>query len=388
MKRKEVESEFEFDESEIEFDDIFIEIPCDNLPKKLKTKVEDEVDEVDEDPNDNEEFDEEPNENNEGSDEDPNEDNENNEDNDDPNDNDDIVYHGQVKCFKQVDGCSNKAYWKVGNKYLCGTHSKKSVRKALPKLSKKEIDERKKSKDAKDYKLAKQMAEKNKKAGKKGKVILQKMKMRRALPTEPGFLKVFPNNLHQNRKDGFGCASLSPMQLGPVKHGQPGLPDCFNIENFHQGSKCFKEELNTDGNPSKLFYKNRRTWYNDVKPHRHKYLGEDKKKKNIPRYFVWVDKDKKEHHLDYIASRQFYCNFYERLAKKQKDFEKLKKMIDDGWNLQICGYDARPIEMNAKAVENAYKDDSSPFGHEIVLFSMLVLKEESWPWRKYKTFEF
>ena len=52
-----------------------------------------------------------------------------------------------------------------------------------------------------------------------------------------GYLKVFPNFKHQNRKDGFGCASLSPKALGPVSDGSRHAK---NIENFHQGAKIFE----------------------------------------------------------------------------------------------------------------------------------------------------
>jgi hypothetical protein len=96
-----------------------------------------------------------------------------------------------------------------------------------------------------------------------------------------GFLKVFPNFKHQGRKDGYGCKSLSPMYLGPVHHGQPGLPAAENIENFHQGSKCFEEETDEEGNPSEVYVENRLKFYKDPIPHRHKYHGKEKNK-NTP----------------------------------------------------------------------------------------------------------
>ena len=52
-----------------------------------------------------------------------------------------------------------------------------------------------------------------------------------------GYLNVFPNYKHQNRKDGYGCAKLSPKSLGPVNHGMPNLPIAKNIENYHQFAK-------------------------------------------------------------------------------------------------------------------------------------------------------
>ncbi len=178
-------------------------------------------------------------------------------------------------------------------------------------------------------------------------------------------MNVFPNFKHQNRKDGYGCRKLSPMYLGPVEHGQPNLPPSKNIENFHQFSKVFQEEVDKDGNPSKLFYKNRLSGYLDDTPHRHKFKGKEKNK-NIPLYFMWVDKDGKEHRLDYITSRQFYCNFYARLASEKKDFKHLVELINKGYNIQICGYDANPIHYDednlVENIEKEYLNPDAPFG--------------------------
>lgn len=102
-----------------------------------------------------------------------------------------------------------------------------------------------------------------------------------------------------------------------------------------------------------------------------------------------MDKTGQIHYLDYVRSRQFYCNFYERLAKVHPDFLELMKLQNNGVNLQICGYDgfaissADPVE-----IERAYLDPSVPFGHERVLYALLHLKENEYPWRKYKTFDF
>ena len=72
-----------------------------------------------------------------------------------------------------------------------------------------------------------------------GVVILFKMQHKKAVGFEDGYLNVFPNYNHENRKDGYGCPSLSPMILFPVDHGQPVLPVAQNLENFHQGNKFY-----------------------------------------------------------------------------------------------------------------------------------------------------
>jgi hypothetical protein len=293
-------------------------------------------------------------------------------------------FYGEIKC--QTSLCTNNAYWKCKGRFLCGVHSRTISRTLLKKMSIKE----KQKKNEKDFEVEKEEILKaqneNKTNKRKGNVILSKLKMMKKVENLKGYLKVFPNFKHQNRKDGYGCKSLSPMSLGPVKHGQPGLPDSKNIENFHQGSKCFTEEADKNKNPTKTFYKNQLKFFNDEIAHRHKFKGKNKQNINVPLFWVWRDKDGKEHKLSYIQSRQFYCNFYERLAKEEHDFKLLKQKLRDGINLQIVGYDANPVR---KGIMDSYLDPSKPFGHENVLYTMLTEEEpEKYPWRVHKTFDF
>ena len=201
-----------------------------------------------------------------------------------------------------------------------------------------------------------------------------------------GFESIYPNNKHETRTKVFGCSELSPMQLGPVDHGQPGLPPAKNIENFHQGSKCFKEELLCNNKPSKEFYDNQLAFFNDPIAHRHKLPKNPKektKKKNIPEFFVWKHKDGKEHHLTYIECRQFYCTFYERLATKTTAFKELKELLEKGTNLNIIGYDAKTLKdyKDPKVWHAQYLDDSTSFGHEMVLACLLSLNDPAqYPW--------
>jgi hypothetical protein len=74
------------------------------------------------------------------------------------------------------------------------------------------------------------------------------------------------------------------------------------------------------------------------------------------------------------------------LASKQSDFKKLQDLIKNGTNIQICGYDGRSI--GHRSIEEEYLDPSKPFGHELVLATMLTEKPENYPWKKYKTFDF
>nr|WQM86846.1 hypothetical protein [Marseillevirus cajuinensis] len=295
--------------------------------------------------------------------------------------------HGEILCQKAE--CQNRAYWELNDVFLCGVHSRnKKERVALEKVPEKERKALFAQKVADNKRTAKEAARKNKG---RGKLDLFRMRMMKEVPLRDGHLNVFPNFRHQKRQDGIGCSPLSPMSLGPVEHVCGSLPPAKNIENFFQGSKVFSQEVDENGNPSALFYENRARLFSDPVPKRHKYHGAEKKNKNIPLYFLWTDAEGREHRLDYIQSRQTYCNFFERLASETKDYKKLCRLQDRGYNLIFCGYDAHGIPDNTpEAVERAYLDPSVPFGHERVLFAMLALRDtpEKYPWRKHKTLEF
>jgi len=139
-------------------------------------------------------------------------------------------------------------------------------------------------------------------SGKCGEIKIFRMKFFKSVSHVYGFVNVFPNFRHENRKDGLGFSALSPMKIGPIYHGQVGIPPALNLENFHQFSKKFEDESLEEFRLSQI------NGFLDEIPHRYKKFGENNK--NIPEFFVWLDKSGKEHHLSYISSRQFYCNFF------------------------------------------------------------------------------
>jgi hypothetical protein len=302
-----------------------------------------------------------------------------------------VVYHGDRRCstMKKKDGfaCTSGAYFRLPSGALvCGLHARGKGAEALPKHSAAELRE----KSIALNNLAEGMVEgartENQRLGRRGKLALAKMSMRKAAPSLAGYRRVFPNYYHGGRSDGLGVPSLSPMSLGPVHHGQPGLPDAQNIENLHQGNKVFSEEVVGD-TPTPAFYATRLAMYEDEKPHRHKLDPKGKKHGNAPLFSVWVERDGTERHLTYVESRQVYCHFYETLAREQPYYQKLVELLDDGYNLLLCGYDAFAIN---GTIEEAYLDPSHPFGHERVLYTMLAHQAEKndLPWRKHQTLIF
>lgn len=214
--------------------------------------------------------------------------------------------------------------------------------------------------------------EANKTSGKEGEIFCQKIKMRQKVPLRHGCWMIFPNRKHGNRKDGYGCPSLSPMVMGPVEHGQPGVPVSLNIENYHQFNKCFDFEVNKLTNKiDQEFFDTRDHAYGDSVPHRHKVRNK------IPLFSVHLDATAGIKRYAYVESRFFYCHWYEKIALQQPAFKLLKKQLESGYNLCICGYDAHDPKPDMYEV---YCDASKPFGHEMVLYCLL---KKTYPWRRY-----
>jgi len=204
----------------------------------------------------------------------------------------------------------------------------------------------------------------------------------------------------------FRCSELSPKFIGPINHGQPGLPLAKNLENFHQGSKCFSAESDED------FAKRRIEMFEDSEPHRHKWekypalrpKGAHSVGMSDIKYFEWIDQDNCSHHLTYLQSRQFYCTFYERAVLPLDTFRAIVALGLQGYSMRICGFDAVPIVLTRQgstyqageivaALDREYENPDIPFGHERVLFAMLLvamkfIPYDSLPWITHRTFQF
>ncbi len=189
--------------------------------------------------------------------------------------------------------------------------------------------------------------------------------------------------IRPNRADPYS-SELSPMKLGPVITGETKFPKASNIENFWQFSKCFERDLEVDGTIGANYEASKLKGYKDVIPHRHKYQRGMK-----PLYTVFYDGETAKQYA-YVESRKFYCNHYAALALKCSKYQKLVDMLLEGKNVQLQGYDGYwmcshdySLEDLAKAIKAAYHNPSRPFGHELVLFTMLC-KSVGWidkfPW--------
>lgn len=286
------------------------------------------------------------------------------------------VFYGTIKCQK----CNrNLAYWLSQTLYLCGVCSKKDEQRVQLTKNNNQRQLIRKNELLAHQKTIEIAINTNKYNGKPGTVICTKMRMMKNPELKSGFTNIFPNFRHGGRTDGFGFPSLSPMSIGPIKHNQPGLPDSKNLENFHQFNKVFPDEIDEKGQVMQLFFDRQLEAYNDSVPHRHK---PNSRKKNVPVFSLWKDKKGKFVRLSYIESRQLYCHYYAESALQNPDFKTLQNMLANGYNLNICGYDAYDID---KPLEECYLDPTRPFGHECVLYCLL---KNEYPWRKYQTLDF
>lgn len=293
-----------------------------------------------------------------------------------------IVYYGQTKC--QHSGCNNGAYYCIGGKdYRCGVHSRKNKddRTTLPKMEASKARQLRQEKQEQHLSTIKQQMAVNVENGQLGQVSCYKMKMIKQVPLEDGILNILPNYKSKGRSDGIAVPSLSPMVMGPIEHSQPGLPPAKNLENFWQSSKVFADEYDekTDTVRKSFFTTQRKLFLDDI-PHRHKRKGEK------PLFWLWKREDGTENRLSYVEARQFYCNYYERFALSNPKFRCLQKLLKLGANIRICGYDAYEPTLS---LEKHYLDASKPFGHELMLYSLLTLKSvNEYPWRRHKTENF
>lgn len=244
-----------------------------------------------------------------------------------------------------------------------------------------------------------------------------------------GFLPVFPNRHHGH---AFNYASgdnswLSPMRLGPVLHGQPGLVASMSIENYHQFNKVYPEELSDmpcrcprakewpHFTPATSFYHNRIKGYEDATSRRHKILyatvedrndGEKTAKKRgrdcggdrmkgLPLYSVHSNPEGTERHFTYVESRYFYCYQMEKLVEaggySANAMRGLVRKLELGFKLEIVGYDAyRPSGTDKEALYVHYCDPDRPFGHEMVILTLLAARWDGWrlpddlPWHRYR----
>jgi hypothetical protein len=165
----------------------------------------------------------------------------------------------------------------------------------------------------------------------------------------------------------------------------------WNLENAHQGSKVFGFE-----NPDDMVTKRREHWLKKM-PLRHKHDPKIIKKwlrdrmlgdltiNNCILYSIFFTSNSAEPlRLTYVECRAFYCFWYAYYATRSKSFNFLKRCLENGINVEICGYDVPRVSRPKTPAEFGvlYRCEAAPFGHELVL-AALLLDVKPLPWIEY-----
>lgn len=297
-------------------------------------------------------------------------------------------------------GCTERAKYEHKGEALCGRHCSKKCTGRVT-LDTSHYEEYKESFRSLRRAAVEARTLSNKATGKEGTVTVTGQKLKdgktrvimlsfpsyRGTFYSEGSLAVFPNFKHGSTPEGYGCADLSPKAMGPIDHGMPGLPVALNIENYHQFAKVFPLDADEDRNPTPAWKLQRKTAYADPAPHRHSPSArkDSKGNRNVPLYSVYYHLETgKERRYTYVECRYFYCHWYAKIAVKLKQYAELKDLVKSGTDLQIVGYDGY-YEGVTESLYDHYLDGTRPFGHELVLYSLLVTADPAnYPWEIYR----
>lgn len=89
--------------------------------------------------------------------------------------------------------------------------------------------------------------------------------------------------------------------------------------------------------------------------------------------------------LSYVQLRYGYCKAYELTRGKHPHIRTLRELLAVGISVTLVGYDG-PAEGDASA-ENMYERYCSPvrpFGHELVVWCLVELPPDQYPWNRYR----
>ena len=172
-------------------------------------------------------------------------------------------------------------------------------------------------------------------------------------------------NVCSKAKDQF--KSLSPFLLGPFYVQDEGIDYISrNMENMWQFSKVFIGE-EENGRPTEHFFERRNNAWESTRAHRHVKKGEKV-------LYHWWNGNK----FNYIEARKnIYCPYYANKVKELPAYKNLLSKLEEGKNILIVGYDG--YDFGNKSFDKCFLDESRPFGHELVLCSILRGEE---PWNK------
>jgi hypothetical protein len=150
--------------------------------------------------------------------------------------------------------------------------------------------------------------------------------------------------------------ALAPRFLGPLVFD--GVP-AVNLANVWTYSQVTAQDLRNGAIKPEWF------------EHRRWGFGQPDKKRSAqqtPLFWLWEGGAQ----LDLVQARKAYCALYARLVQAKDEYRELHLLVQQGYNLQLFGYDAWDFTEQGKTLLQAIEDPTARFGHELVLYGLLT----------------
>jgi hypothetical protein len=246
-------------------------------------------------------------------------------------------------------------------------------------------------------------------------VALQSTEISRlfAWPDETGFAPGFfvvktgrsVTNMQITRDGTMHLEQLSPHNLGPLLHMQPGLPVAKKLMNFLHGNELYAIEIGRtdDGVSRAAWERTRELFYVDDETQNfkfgntlHEHLASARPRSGgggggggdgKPLTSVFIDKrSNKSLYLNELEQRVVACSFYEHLARQTEQFAFLVHQAQQmRRSFVFVGAGARTINFDFSLDDCArwFLDTDDVFGHEMTLLMMLkfIDVQDMLPWR-------
>jgi hypothetical protein len=191
------------------------------------------------------------------------------------------------------------------------------------------------------------------------------------LPLLEHFQDVFPNRCQ--RELGLSYPALHPNNLGPVDHGQPGLPMATTLTGLVLGN-CWHRKESED-----VFHSTQLELYQSHDPPVRKPISTGAQDEWLG--CSWVYPDGTRGWMSALSARKVYCQLYCRLAQGTLEYQLLLSLLDNNnESLRIAGPGGHPMEVGD--INKRFQDVDVPFTWEQVLFVMLVWRNDQamYPW--------
>jgi hypothetical protein len=179
-----------------------------------------------------------------------------------------------------------------------------------------------------------------------------------------GFKEGIEDTINTTSRSKNWSRGLSPFYCGPVKlYEHDGiLLHAKNVENGWQYSKCYREFLDENENPTERYFEWAKRGWDSTRAERYP-MGKGRK----PVYSYWEGRK-----LTYLEARKaIYCPMYAKAVQKTDAYNQLKKIIkekEEIWLWDFDGYDHISLGMSLKDVLNSEK---RKMGHAFVLAGLL-----------------